>query len=42
MYNTEEKNIYITPQMELVEFDTEDIITTSIVEDEDETGILPW
>ena len=42
MCNTEEKNMYITPQMELVEFDTEDIITTSIVEDEDETGILPW
>jgi len=36
------REIYESPEMELVEFEAEDIITTSIVEDEDETGILPW
>ena len=42
MYSIEEKNEYIAPQIELVEFDVEDVITTSFVRDEDEMEVLPW
>ena len=39
------REIYESPEMELVLFDADDIITTSIIDvtpDEDETPINPW
>lgn len=35
------KNIYTTPEMEVIEFESEDVITTSgIIPDENETPLL--
>ena len=31
---------YTTPEMEVIEFEVEDIITTSVIPDENETDIL--
>lgn len=35
------KELYQTPEMEIVEFNAEDVITTSGDQDENETPILP-
>lgn len=32
---------YVTPEMEVVEFETEDVITTSIIENENDSPFLP-
>ena len=39
---TNNKEIYESPEMEVVNFDSEDIITTSIVTGENETEFKPW
>ena len=32
---------YVTPEMEIVEFEMEDVITTSITENENDSPFLP-
>ena len=39
---TNVKEIYESPEMEVICFDSEDIITTSIVTGENETEFKPW
>ncbi len=39
---TSVKEIYESPEMEVVSFDSEDIITTSIITGENETEFKPW
>ena len=39
---TNVKEIYESPEMEVVNFDSEDVITTSIVTGENETEFKPW
>ena len=36
------KEIYESPEMEVVSFDSEDIITTSINRGDNESDLLPW
>ena len=36
------KEIYESPEMEVVSFDSEDIITTSIEPEDNETKFMPW
>ncbi len=36
------KEIYESPEIEVVSFDSEDIITTSIVRGENEIEFKPW
>ncbi len=36
------KEIYVSPEMEVVNFDSEDVITTSIITGENETEFKPW
>ena len=36
------KEIYESPEMEVVSFDSEDIITTSIIGDDNEIKYQPW
>ena len=38
---TMDKEKYITPEMEVIEFDTEDVITASTESEEDETINIP-
>lgn len=35
------KEVYTTPEIEVIEFEAEDIITSSIPLDDDETAIIP-
>lgn len=35
------REVYISPEMEVIEFEMEDIITTSTPLDDDETAIIP-
>ncbi len=39
---TNVKEIYESPEMEVVNFDSEDVITTSIITGENETEFKPW